>query len=285
MKKLIPLLLLALLGILTLTACGGKAAPTDLLDEIVKRGSIRVSTDPNYEPQSFLDGNGNYVGFDIDVATEIAKRLGVEIEFVTPNWDLITAGNWGGQWDMSVGSMTITKDRQQVLDFANPAYYYSPAQFAAATSANITSLDQINGQAVCMGSATTYESWLKGNDLGLSEGSYFAEPPTGTSVVTLPTDNECMQALQAGRTEFSVVLTSKTVVDAAIANGIPVIAVGKPVYAEQLAAAFDKNSQLSNASLVAKVSEILQAMHDDGTLKGFSEKWFDGVDLTVDPTK
>ncbi|MBK8432961.1 MAG: transporter substrate-binding domain-containing protein [Chloroflexi bacterium] len=107
-------------------ACGGESTADDLLGEIQERGTIRVSTDANYEPQSFLDDSGKFVGFDIDVATEIAKRLGVEVEFITPDWDLITAGNWGGQWDMSVGSMTVTTGRQEVLDFANPPYYYTP---------------------------------------------------------------------------------------------------------------------------------------------------------------
>ena len=47
-------------------------------------------------------------GFDVEVAEEVASRLGVEIEFVTPDWDMITGGNWGGRWDVSIGSMTIT---------------------------------------------------------------------------------------------------------------------------------------------------------------------------------
>ena len=64
---------------------------------------------------------------------EIAKRLGVEIGFETPSWDVITAGSWGGRWDFSVGSMTITSPRQEVLDFSDP-YYYTPAQMAVPTS-------------------------------------------------------------------------------------------------------------------------------------------------------
>ena len=79
---------------------------------------IRVSTDPAYPPQSSLDPEtGEYVGFDIDVATEIADRLGVSIEWETPKWEAITAGNWQGRWDMSVGSMTVTKRQApEVLD-------------------------------------------------------------------------------------------------------------------------------------------------------------------------
>ena len=89
-----------------------------LLDKILKAGKLVVSTDPKYPPQSELKADGTYQGFDIDVANEIGKRLGVKVEFVTPDWTAITAGSWGGRWDASVGSMTITADRQKVLDFS-----------------------------------------------------------------------------------------------------------------------------------------------------------------------
>jgi polar amino acid transport system substrate-binding protein len=52
--------------------------------------------------------------------------LGVEVCFVTPAWDLITAGNWADRWDLSVGSMTVTPERAKVLYFAQP-YYTTPA--------------------------------------------------------------------------------------------------------------------------------------------------------------
>lgn len=269
-----------------LAACGG-SDEEDLLADVLERGVIRVSTDPNYAPQSFLDENGEFVGFDIDVAREIARRLGVEVEFVTPDWDVITAGNWGSQWDLSVGSMTVTTARDEVLDFASPAYYYTPAQFAAANNSGIDSLDAINGQAVCVGSATTYESWLNGDlaALGLPDSSYFATAPTGITVIPLATDNECFQAIQAGRTDFQVFLTSNTVVEAAIAGGVPIQKVGDPVFSENLAAAVDGNSSLDSSSLVARVGEIIQEMHNDGTLSALSIKWFDGVDLTQDPSQ
>ncbi len=284
MKK-IHLVILLISLILSLTACGGGGSG-DLLAEIQERGTIRVSTDPNYAPQSSLNANGEFEGFDVDVAREIGERLGVEVEFVTPDWDVITAGSWGGNWDMSVGSMTVTTARQEVLDFAEPAYYYTPAQFAASSDSGITTLEDINGQAVCVGISTTYESWLNGKleDLGLPESSYFAEPPTGVTVVPLTSDNECAQAIQAGRDEFDVFLTSNTVVQAAITNGVPVQTVGGPVYSENLAVAFDKGSAKDNDALVQQVSEIIAGMHEDGTMSSLSMKWF-GVDLTQDPTQ
>ncbi|MCB8925474.1 MAG: transporter substrate-binding domain-containing protein [Ardenticatenaceae bacterium] len=285
MIKKLSFLLISVLAMGAIAACGGSEAD-DLLGAIEERGTIRVSTDANYAPQSYLDENGDFVGFDIDVATEIAERLGVEVEFVTPDWDVITAGNWGGQWDMSVGSMTVTTDRQQVLDFAEPAYYYTPAQFAAAEGSGIESLDDIAGQAVCVGLSTTYETWLSGDidSLGLPASSFYAEPPADVTIVPLQTDNDCFQSIQSGRDEFSVFLTSNTVVQAAIDGDVPVYRVDSPVYSENLAVAFDKSSELDDSALVARVGEIIAEMHADGTLTELSQKWFT-EDLTMDPTQ
>ena len=266
---------------------GATEAVDDLLAEIMSRGTIRISTDPNYAPQSFLDEDGNFVGFDVDVAKEIASRLGVEVEFVTPDWDLITAGNWGDQWDMSVGSMTITTARQEILRFATPPYYYTPAQFAAVDGSGVETLEDLNGATICVGVSTTYESWLMGDmeGLGLPAASFYVDaPPADVSIVPLTVDNDCVQQIQAGRQEFQAFLTSNTVVEAAIAEGVPVHKVGTPVFSENLAVAFDRSASKGVTSLVEKVSETIANMHEDGTLSALSMAWF-GEDLTTDPTK
>lgn len=294
------LLCLFMLSLLTLSACVEPVAvespadssetdqtgetATDLLAEIKERGFVRVATDANYAPQSFLDEGGTLVGFDVDVANEIAARLGVEVELVTPDWDLITAGNWGDQWDMSVGSMAVTRARQEVLDFAEPPYYYGPAQFAATTDSGIETLADINGQTVCAGLATTYENWLNGEDLGLPASNMYAEPPTDVEIIPLQSDNDCVQSIQAGRTEFAVFLTSQTVVEAAIAEGIDIKKVGPPVYAETPSVAFDKASSLDSTTLVEAVGAAIAEMHADGTLSERSRQWFE-EDLTQNPTQ
>jgi polar amino acid transport system substrate-binding protein len=285
---------------LLLAACAGPAAePKNLLEQVKQRGTLVVSTDANYAPQSVLkpDGQrtagtkcttdqltgGELEGFDIDVAMELGKRLGVETCFATPDWDSITAGNWGDQWDISVGSMTITTARQNALHFTTP-YYYTPAQFAAATDAGIASLDDLAGKAVCVGTATTYESWLNGDmeALGLPESSIYAQAPANVTVVPLNTDQECAQAIAAGRTDFVAYLTSATVVDQNIADGVPVVKVGSPVYSEDLSVAVDKAHQLDAMPLVTELDNAVKAMHSDGTLSKLSNQWF-GADLTQAP--
>ena len=301
MKKLLSLGSVLVLASLVLTACGGGGASSasDLLGAIQERGYILVSTDPNYEPQSFLNTEGSrpsdtkcpsdalttaeMQGFDVDVAIAIGDGLGVETCFATPSWDAITAGNWADKWDVSVGSMTVTTDRQKILDFSVP-YYYTPAVVAVAADSGITSLDGLSGQAVCAGTATTYEFWLNNDkaSLGLPDASIYATVPDGVTVVPLETDQECAQAIASGRKDFVAYVTSETVVDANIAAGMPVAKLDGAVYSEDLAAAFDKSSTLDSTSLRAKVDEIITGLHSDGSLSDLSNKCFD-MDITTAP--
>ncbi len=299
MKKLYVVLVVAITAAFLLAACGaGGAATGDLLSTIKSRGYLLVSTDPNYAPQSFLNTQGKrpsdtkcpsdvlttaeMQGFDVDVAAELGKRLGVETCFATPSWDAITAGNWADKWDISVGSMTVTPERQKVLAFTS-AYYYTPAVVAVSKDAGITSLDQLSGKAICVGASTTYEDWLNGK-LSLPAENIYAKPPANVTVVSLDTDQECAQALQAGRKDFVGYSTSATVVDQNIANGLAVVKVGGPVYVENLAVAIDKSHTKDIATLLSTLDGYVKAMHTDGTLTTLSNKWFQ-ADLTQAPTQ
>ena len=224
----------------------------DLLETIRDRGTIVVSTDPNYAPQSFLEPDGTFVGFDIDVATEIAERLGVEVQFETPDWDLITAGNWGERWDISVGSMTITTPRKEILSFTQP-YYFTPAALAASERSGVTSAEDLP-----------------------------FELPEGAEATTLPTDANCAEAIQAGREEFDLWISAGPTIDEAIGRDIPVVKVSDSIYVENLAVAIDKSGP-EHAALLYEIDRIIGEMHEDGTLTALSEEWFEGEDLTQAP--
>jgi polar amino acid transport system substrate-binding protein len=297
MKKLFTIVSLVVVTAMALSACGGGGTQAeDLLAQIMERGTLIVSTDPNYEPQSFLNTEGvrpadtkcasdqltaaEMQGFDVSVAVEIGNRLGVETCFATPSWDLITAGSWADKWDISVGSMTIKPSRQEVLYFTTPYYYYA-AVAAVLADSDLDSIDDLSGQAVCMGGATTYEDWANGN-LDIPVEDIYFQPPANMTTVPLETDQECAQALAAGRTDFVAYVTAEPVVDSNIANGLPVKKIGEPLYLEKLAIAIDKSASLPTATLLEKLNEIVQAMHDDGTLSALSLEWY-GLDLTKAP--
>jgi polar amino acid transport system substrate-binding protein len=270
----------AVTGAAVLLALGLLAGPAgaqepDHLQRILDAGVIRMSTDPAYPPQSELV-DGVIVGFDVDVGTEIAERLGVAIQLETPDWVLITAGSWGDRWDFSVGSMTITSERQEILDFTQP-YYFTPAQLAAHADTGITTTEGLAGKTICMGEATSYLEWMGGTlDFGTETPTTVA--PEGSIPVTRPTDRDCAQEWGLGRIDFEGWLASSTTVEDAIADGLPIVKLGDPVFYEPLAIAFDK-SVADNDSLVAAVDTIVGEMHADGTLSELSQKWY-GIDLT-----
>lgn len=261
----------------TATSANTSPAQQDQLDKIKARVTLRVSTDANYAPQSYFDEKTKeWTGFDIDVATELAKRLGVKVEFTTPDWSAITAGSWADRWDISVGSMTITEDRKKVLDFT-PPYYFTPAQFAARADLkdSIKSVADLAGKNICVGESTTYEQYLNGK-LTFPD---MTPPPAGAKVIATKTDAECIQSIQSGRKDYDAVLTALGVVDDGISKDAPIVKVGNPVFYEDLAVALDRSAQ-PNSKLLAALSDAINAMHADGTLSALSKKYY-GTDLTV----
>ena len=249
----------------------------DLLAEICSNGEIRVSTDPAYPPQSELNAEtGEYEGFDIDVAQEIADRLGVEIGWETPDWEVLTAGGWNDRWDMSVGSMTPTNERQEVLDFTEP-YAYVPAVVVVPedSSASDPATD-IDGKKIGFCSSCTYEFFVdKTLNISGFEFDFVIDDAQGTGY---DTDTTALQDLALGR--LDAVMTSEPTAQAFIDSGKPVKIIGDPLFGEPLAIAFDKSSELDDASLLAAVDQIVKDMHEDGTLTELSKKWYEGIDVT-----
>jgi polar amino acid transport system substrate-binding protein len=284
--------LIVLVGVLGLVAgaCGKSneggtnagnqpSATNTLLGHVMQEGVLRVSTDPKYPPQSSFDAATNtWKGFDIDVATEIAKRMGLKVEWETPAWNSIIAGHWQGRWDLSVGSMTITPDRAKVLDFTQP-YYYTPAGLAVhKDNTSITTVADLNGKKVGVCGDCTYEQYLRGT---LRIPDYHIDFQVhGAQIVTYDTDSTAIQDLSLGDcVRLCAAFSAIPTLQAAIKAGKPIKLLGQPLYFEPLAAAVDKESSLDPTSFVKKVSAIIGQMHEDGTLSNLSKKWY-GTDLT-----
>lgn len=257
-------------------ACAGE---TDgLLAEVCDKGVLTVSTDPAYPPQSSLDEQtGEYVGFDIDVATEIATRLGLDVAWEAPAWDVITAGSWNGRWDTTVGSMTPTNDRQEVLYFTEP-YNYTPAVVVVGAGdesiADLTT--DLDGKTIGVCAGCTYDQFLT-KTLEI-EGYTFDFVIDDAEVSGYDTDTTALQDLANGR--LDAVITSVTTAQGYIDAGNPVKIVGDPVFYEPLSVGFDKSSDPDAESLYEAVDAIVAEMHEDGTLTAFSNEWY-GLDLTT----
>jgi polar amino acid transport system substrate-binding protein len=259
--------------------------PDSLLGKVIASGKIRIATDPNYAPFSFLNtATGKYEGFDNGTAEEVAKRLSKEVgkdiavEWITPNWDLITAGSWGGRWDLSIGSMSVTKTRAKVVDFVDP-YYYDFGSVAVPTASTAKAVADLVNATWCVGAATTYEQWLQGT-LEIVDPNMLPVP-AGAQVTSLPTDNECVQAIAAGR-KYDALAANENSLANAVTQGIAIrVLDGPPTFTISVAFALDK-SGAPDAEMLAVLNKIVGEMHADGTLSALSNQWLK-KDVTQKP--
>jgi polar amino acid transport system substrate-binding protein len=257
------------------------AAGEELLEQVTNAGVLVVSADAYYPPQSFIDDNGELDGFDVEVAREVARRLGLELELVTPDWDMITAGNWGGRWDLSIGSMTPTEERAQVLWFSD-AYYYTPASFAIHTdNTTIQTVDDLVGKTVGLGIATTYEAYLNG-ELQIMGGEIAYPPPREVKIWQYLTDAEAFLDMELGDgVRLDAVMSAQPTINGAIEEGVPLKFLGDPAFYEPLVFALDQARGPSN-QMLARLNQVIADMRGDGTLSALSMKWY-GLDLSLLP--
>jgi polar amino acid transport system substrate-binding protein len=248
-----------------------------VLDRVTQTKTLVGAYAEGYPPVAFIDENNQLTGFDVEVGKEIAKRLGVSLKPVTADWEVQVGGHWGERFDIVVGSMTPTNERAQVLEFPG-IYYYTPASFAVhKDNTSVQKPEDLNGKAIGACTACTSELYLQGTlkfdaqgvppfDFKVKPGKLVAYEGEGTAFDDLK--------LGDGKRLDAVLSNLPTLVEA-IKKGMPFRIVEPPVFYEPLAVAVDKG----DPEFAAKVAEIVQAMHQDGTLAQLSNKWF-GVDLT-----
>lgn len=269
------LLSLLLGGSLALTATSAQAG--EVLDRVMKNKVLVEVTDQAYPPFSFLNEENEMDGFDIDLAKEFAKRLGVELKIETPSWEVITAGNWQGRWDICICSMTPTKERAEVLDFVY-YYYGTPATILVNEEDDrIKSAADLSGMRVGVQAGTTYEKYLQKELVIDLPGAEPIDFPF-EDVTIVPYDSEVTAfadlALGPGRRLDAMVTNYMTAKERIDAEGQFKVVEGI-LFEEPIWVAIDKG----DPEWASKVQEIFAEMKADGTLKAISEKWV-GTDIT-----
>ncbi len=258
-------------GVLVLATSTVAQAGTTL-DRVMEKKAMVVATNSSWPPQSYLDDNNEMVGFDIDMAKEIGKRLGVEVSFQTPDWATLTGGRWQGRYDVGVGSVTPTKARAQVIDFAS-VYYYSPYVYVVHKDSKAKSVNDLNGKVIGVETATTSEDFLRRqleiDAPGLPPVEYRIEPGEIRTFADsmLPFDD-----LRLGDgVRLDAVIAPEQTAQNAMKNGYPVrILEGGYAFREPLVVIAEKG----DPEWTAKVGEIITAMRSDGTLATLTTKWY-----------
>ena len=255
---------------------------------MLARGTLVLSTDPAYAPQSeAIKGaprdagskctatqltSSQVQGYDVDTGKAVAKALGLEPCFVTPNWDQIVSGNWGDRWDVAWGSGAINGDRMTRLWMTQP-YESEPSRFFVRADSPMTKASQLEGKSIGACTGCTHELYLR-HTLVLP-GIQFTYAVNNAKVVTYDVERGGLKAVSDGK--LDAFLCAEAVGRAAIASGLKLRALDPPAFTSMLTGFVDKKSGLADGPFVARINEIVAGLHKDGTLSALSTKWF-GVD-------
>ncbi|MNZ87572.1 L-cystine-binding protein TcyA precursor [compost metagenome] len=277
MKKSSILLLALLVFTLVLAACGnnkgqnandqskaenGGAAQSSqtLLDQIKANGKIRVGTEGTYAPFTYHDKDGNLTGFDVELAREVAKRLGVEAEFIETKWDGIFAGLDAKRFDVVANQVSIRDDRKEKYDFSDPYIVSKAVLIVNEKNEDIKKLADIKGKKAGQSLTSNLTDIAKEN---------------GAEIVQTDGFNQAIDLLISGR------------IDATVNDGLsyldfkkqkpdaPIKVVDEAADASHSGFLFNKG----NAELVDAVNKALAEIKEDGTYLNISEKYF-GEDVS-----
>ncbi|MFZ5968095.1 MAG: amino acid ABC transporter substrate-binding protein [Bacillota bacterium] len=268
-KKVLSLIILSLvLSSLVFVGCSAKQAPptnepqqststepANLLEKIQAEGKIRIGTEGTYAPFTFHDETGKLTGFDVEIAEEIAKRLGVEAEFIETKWDGMFAGLDAKRFDAVVNEVTIRADRQEKYDFSDP-YIVSKA---------VLIVHEDNE------TIKTFAD-LKDKKSGQSLTSNLAEiaKSNGANIVQVDGFNQAIDLLTSNRIDATINDSLSFLDFKKQKPDAPIKVVDALNTQDQNAILFNKD----NEELVNAVNKALSDMKQDGTYLKISQKWF-----------
>ncbi|USS89522.1 transporter substrate-binding domain-containing protein [Fructilactobacillus cliffordii] len=255
MKKKWSLILMAGLAALVLAACGQKQAETKTPHVLT------VGLEGTYAPYSYRQ-NGKLTGFEVDLAKETAKRMGLKPKFVTTGWDSLIAGLNSNDYDVVFNNMAENPDRQKKFRFATP-YVYSKSIVITKKDGTIKSAKDLKGKKVAEGTGT--DNWNNAKKLGANP---ITSPAFQTSMDMI--DQGRVAAAVNSREAFEYWKKSHPDTDLTYFE-IPT----SEVKASKIAPMMNKK----NAKLQAKMDKAIQSERKDGTLKRLSMKYF-GTNIT-----
>jgi cystine transport system substrate-binding protein len=265
MKKRLAFLPLGA-AVLLLAACGSNdnadTADTgstendaDLLAEIQEEGTLVVGTEGTYPPFTFHDASGELTGFDVEIAREIAERLGVEAEFLETQWDAMFAGLDAERFDMVANQVGINDERKESYDFSDPYITSTAVLVVAEDNDEIQSFDDLEGKLSAQSLTSNYAEMAT---------SYGAE------LEGVEGFNQAIELLNSGRVDATI-NDNLTVLD--FQQQRPDASI-KVVDESGDAAQSGLLFRQGNETLVEAANEALAEMIEDGTYEEISNKWF-----------
>lgn len=228
-------------------------------DRVRQTGVLRVGVEASYPPFNFIDADGALVGFDVDIAVEVARRLGVEAEFrIVPFTSLIPALQ-RDEIDVVVAQMSITPEREQSVDFTAPYTISRTVLVVRADERGIAQLSDLAGRRVSVTLGTTYEA--------------DARKIEGAVIVVSETLEATLRALLNGSADAA--LDDELTIAYQIAHFEAPLRITPVVVSEDEVAIAVKKG---NEDFIAEINRVLGEMLADGTYRAIHAKWFGVTD-------
>ena len=245
-----------------LAGCAGQKTES-VLDKIKADGKVVVGTSADYEPYEFVDESGKFTGFDIELMTEIAKRMGVELEWTDMPFDSLIAAVQEGKIDMSISCFNYTEERDAQVDFSD-AYYTSEDAFlvAEAFASAIADPLEVAQYKIGVQSGTVQDDWVTTElvDTGLMPESNLSR---------YERVDQAALDLQSGR------------IDVLVADSVPAKAImqqqaGLKIVYEGMLYTGPINIVLPNgdAALQAEINRIIKELQGEGFIDALALKYF-----------
>ncbi|MDR3399402.1 MAG: ABC transporter substrate-binding protein [Pandoraea sp.] len=238
------------------TIMPGTAYAADLLAQARASGTIRVANTQSSPPWSMLDDNNKPAGYDVAVAREVARRLGIKnVVFVADSFKNFVEGLNAGKYELVMNDLTPTPERQKQVDFADPYGVEDFRIFVRTDNNDIKGRDTLKGKRVGVTTGSSNESWARAH---LKDSDIRAYDNGGL----------VFNDLGSGRLD-AVIISHFGGMKYANVNRLPVKEVGEPLIYQLSAPAMIKGQPALRTAL----NKVIADMMADGTLDALAKRW------------
>lgn len=239
------------------TADSGTAQDNSL-QNVLDKGTLVLGLDDSFPPMGFRDENNNIVGFDIDVATEVANRMGVELKLQPIEWSTKEMELNTGSVDCLWNGLSIDDERKQAMDLSEP-YMTNRMVLVVLNDSEYTDQASLAGKTIGVQNGSTAEKILEESDFSKTIGNTIGFKDNVTAFMELETKG--IDAIFMDGVVANYAITSQNKDFKVLEDGLT---------EEEYAVGFKKG----NTALKNEVQKYIDEMKADGTMTQISEKWF-----------